>query len=118
MRGARLIVANGGSTLLQSIASGAACVAVAIARDQRERIRRCVELDAAVEAQLGRETRSQPRPAALLRDEAAREALARRAAALGLEDGIEVALRALGPFIEGSTSRVPSCRTPYCWATI
>ena len=38
---------------------------------------------------------------ALLRDEAARESLARRAAALGLEDGIEVALRGLGPLIEG-----------------
>ena len=42
MRGARLIIANGGSTLLQAIACGAATVAVAIADDQGERIRRCV----------------------------------------------------------------------------
>ena len=41
MRGARLIIANGGSTLLQAIACGAPCVAAPIARDQRERIRRC-----------------------------------------------------------------------------
>jgi hypothetical protein len=101
MRGARLIVANGGSTLLQSIASGAACVAVAIAGDQRPRIRRCVELNAAVEAQLSADDIA-AQAGALLRDEGARQALARRAAALGLEDGIEVALRALGPLVEGT----------------
>lgn len=100
MRGARLIVANGGSTLLQSIASGAACVAVAIAGDQRPRIRRCVELNAAVEAQLSADEIA-AKAGALLREEGAREALARGAAALGLEDGIEVALRALGPLLEG-----------------
>lgn len=99
MRGARLIVANGGSTLLQSIASGAACVAVAIAGDQRRRIRRCVELNAAVEARLSAEEIA-AKAGALLRDAGAREALARSAAALGLEDGIEVALRALGPLVE------------------
>jgi hypothetical protein len=100
MRGARLIVANGGSTLLQSIANGVACVGVAIASDQRPRIRRCVELNAAVEAQLSVDDIA-AKAAALLRDEDAREALARGAAALGLEDGIEVALRALGPLLEG-----------------
>ena len=100
MRSARLIVANGGSTLLQAIASGAACVAVAIAGDQRDRIRRCAALNAAVEARLAPDDIA-AKAAALLRDEAARESLARRAAALGLEDGIEVALRGLGPLIEG-----------------
>jgi hypothetical protein len=100
MRSARLIIANGGSTLLQAIASGAACVAVAIAGDQRDRIRRCVALNAAVEARLASDDIA-AKATALLRDEAARESLARRAAALGLEDGIEVALRGLGPLIEG-----------------
>jgi ADP-heptose:LPS heptosyltransferase len=42
MRGARLIIANGGSTLLQAIASGGACIGVPIAHDQAERIKRCV----------------------------------------------------------------------------
>jgi hypothetical protein len=37
MRGARLVIANGGSTLLQAIACGAPCVAAPIAGDQRER---------------------------------------------------------------------------------
>ena len=101
MREARLIIANGGSTLLQSIASGGACVAVAIAGDQRARIRRCVLKNAAVEAQLSADDIA-AKAGALLRDEVAREALARGAAALGLEDGIEVALRALGPFLEGT----------------
>jgi hypothetical protein len=96
---ARLIVANGGSTLLQSIASGAACVAVPIARDQRERIRRCVELRVAVEAELSASDIA-AKAAALLRDEPARQALARRAAGLALADGVEVALAALGRFIE------------------
>ncbi len=102
MRSARLVVANGGSTLLQAIASGAACVGIAIAGDQRDRIRRCAALNAAVEAQLAADD-IVAKATALLRDEAARAALARHAAALGLEDGIEVALRALGPLIEGSS---------------
>ncbi len=50
MRSARLIVANGGSTLLQAIACGAACIAVPIAKDQSERTRRCVAAGVAVAA--------------------------------------------------------------------
>jgi hypothetical protein len=94
MRRARLVIANGGSTLLQAIACGAPCVAAPIAGDQRERIRACVAAGVAVEAaphaaDLGAKARR------LLEDEPARAALARRAAALGLADGIEVALGAL-----------------------
>ena len=75
MRHARLVVANGGSTLLQAIACGAACVAVPIAGDQRERIRRCVRM-----RRRGRQRRSMgtdiaARAAALLGDEPARAAL-------------------------------------------
>jgi UDP:flavonoid glycosyltransferase YjiC (YdhE family) len=102
MRGARLIVTNGGSTLLQAIASGAACVAAAIAGDQRNRIRRCAELNAALEARLAAEDIA-GKASFLLRDEAARASLARSAAALGLEDGIEVALRGLAALIEGAS---------------
>ncbi|HEY3850647.1 MAG TPA: hypothetical protein VGL87_06750 [Steroidobacteraceae bacterium] len=99
MRDARLIVVNGGSTLLQAIACGAACVAVPIAGDQRERIRRCVAAGVAVEAPLAAAeilSRSQ----ALLRDESLRAELARRARGLALGDGIAVALSALGPYLE------------------
>jgi UDP:flavonoid glycosyltransferase YjiC (YdhE family) len=97
MRSARLIVANGGSTMLQAIACGAACVAAPIARDQHERIRRCVEAGIAVEAApIAAEILRQAR--ALLEDEPARTALVRRAAELGLADGLEVALAALESF--------------------
>jgi hypothetical protein len=95
---AKVVVVNGGSTLLQAIACGAACVAAPIAGDQLERIRRCVRSGVALEAaperaDIERKVRS------LLEDESARAALGARAAGLGLEDGIEVALDALARLI-------------------
>jgi len=94
MRGARLIVANGGSTLLQAIASGKPCIGVPVARDQAERIRRCVASGVAVAAPL--EATAIARTAMiLLRDEGRLDALSGRAIALGLADGVEVAVRAL-----------------------
>ncbi len=106
MRSARLIVANGGSTLLQAIACGAACIAVPIAKDQFERTRRCVAAGVAVGA---------ARDAAgiisavdrLLQDEPQRAALARRAARLGLADGVEVALQALAGLLESAPHAPP-----------
>jgi spore coat polysaccharide biosynthesis predicted glycosyltransferase SpsG len=99
MRGARLIIANGGSTLLQSIACGRPCLAVPIAGDQAERIRRCVSAGVAVAAPLD--------PAAILKsaiellhNEAGLSALAGRTIALGLADGVDVALRAMATLIE------------------
>jgi hypothetical protein len=91
MRAAKLVIANGGSTLLQAIACGSACVAVPIAKDQAERARRCIAARVAVGATLdaasiGAAARK------LLDDEAARAALAGRAAGLALADGIEIAL--------------------------
>jgi len=94
MHGARLIIANGGSTLLQSIACGRASVAVAIAGDQAERIRRCVDLGVAVAAPLAADAMVKI-AADLWRDGARLEALAGRAVALGLADGVDVALRAM-----------------------
>jgi UDP:flavonoid glycosyltransferase YjiC (YdhE family) len=41
IRGARLVVSNGGDTLLQTIACGRPCVAVPIAGDQAFRIEKC-----------------------------------------------------------------------------
>lgn len=101
MSRARLVVANGGSTLLQAIACGAACVAVPIAHDQRRRIRRCVQAGVAVQAALS-SADILAKATALLGDEHARSELARRAAGLGLADGIEVALSALDGFIEAA----------------
>lgn len=99
MRHARLVVANGGSTLLQSIACGAACLAVPIARDQHERIERCVEVGVAVESRL--DARSIFSSATrLLKDDPLRAALVRRAGALVLADGCEVAVRALAALLD------------------
>jgi ADP-heptose:LPS heptosyltransferase len=94
MRGARLIIANGGSTLLQSIACGKPCIAVPIAGDQNERIGRCVRVGAARAAAL--DSADMLRVATRLwGDEAQLETLAGRAIALGLADGVEVALGAM-----------------------
>jgi predicted glycosyltransferase len=94
MSGARLVIANGGSTLLQAIACGRACIAIPIAQDQYQRIQRCVDAGVAIAAKL--EATSMVQAAGeLLRDESARASLARRASALQLADGIDVAMAAL-----------------------
>jgi len=94
MRAARLIIANGGSTLLQAIAGGNACIAVAIAKDQAERIRRCVAAGVALAAPLDAPGMVQSANR-LLQDESTLAALKARSAQLGLADGVEVALQAL-----------------------
>jgi hypothetical protein len=99
MRGARLIIANGGSTLLQAIACGGACIAVPIAHDQGERIRRCIEAEVAVAATLNAADILQTANS-LLQNEPLRAALARRAADLALTDGVEVATEALARLVE------------------
>jgi len=99
MRGAHLIIANGGSTLLQAIACGKPCIAVPIAGDQRERIRRCVGAGVAVAAPLDAAA-IRKCAADLLQDEEALNALAGRAIGLGLSDGVDVALRAMARLLE------------------
>jgi hypothetical protein len=86
--------ANGGATLLQAIACGAPCVAAPIAGDQRERIRACAAAGVAVEA-APHAADLEAKARRLLEDEPARAALAHRAAALKLADGVQVALDAL-----------------------
>lgn len=99
MSGARLVITNGGSTLLQAIAAGCASVAVGIASDQVGRIRRCVRAGVAIDAALDAAGIVE-RALSLWNNEPARAALAQRAAGLGLADGTEVALRALGKLLE------------------
>jgi glycosyltransferase involved in cell wall biosynthesis len=100
MRGAQLVLVNGGSTLLQAIACGKACIAAPIAGDQPERIRRCVSAGVAVAAPL--DSQALVRAAQeLLGDDARLNALAGRAIALGLTDGVDVALRALTALLDG-----------------
>jgi spore coat polysaccharide biosynthesis predicted glycosyltransferase SpsG len=99
MCSARLIVTNGGSTLLQSIACGNACIAVPIAKDQIERTRRCVGAGVAAGATLDAASIVHAADR-LLQNETQRAALAERAAQLELADGVEVAIRALGALVE------------------
>jgi hypothetical protein len=99
MRGARLIIVNGGSTLLQSIACGKPCIAVPVAGDQAARIRRCVGAGVAVAAPLDAAAIRQS-ALDLLQNEQALNALAGRAIGLGLADGVDVALRAMTRLLE------------------
>jgi hypothetical protein len=101
MRGAKLIVTNGGSTLLQGIACGRACIGIPIAQDQRQRIRRCVAAAVAVEAKLDASSIAQT-AGGLLRDESGRAALEARASDLKLADGIDVARAALTRLLEAA----------------
>jgi predicted glycosyltransferase len=99
MSSARLVVTNGGSTLLQAIACGRACIGVPIAEDQPQRIQRCVAAGVAVAAELA--APSILRAAGkLLRDESARSRLAQRAANLKLANGVDIALNALSHLAE------------------
>ncbi|MEA3173039.1 MAG: hypothetical protein QOF42_450 [Gammaproteobacteria bacterium] len=104
LREARLVVANGGSTLLQAIASGAACIGVAIADDQAARIRQCVQAAVAVAAPLDADAIIAT-AARLWNDELARKALAQRASELRLADGVQVALAGLKRLIEPAADR-------------
>lgn len=99
MRNARLVVCNGGSTLLQAIACGRPCIGVAIAQDQAARIRSCVNADVAVAAPLDSASILQA-ATQLLGDEAGRTALARRATDLGLADGVKIGVDTLRQLLE------------------
>jgi UDP:flavonoid glycosyltransferase YjiC (YdhE family) len=94
MRSARLIVANGGSTLLQAIACGVPCIAVPIAGDQAGRIRHCVRAGVALAAPLDAAAIEQS-AALLFADEARLLAMAERARGLELADGVDVAVQAI-----------------------
>jgi glycosyltransferase involved in cell wall biosynthesis len=106
MRAARLIIANGGSTLLQAIACGSPCIAIPIAKDQAERTRRCVAAGVAVAAALNSVSMVQAADR-LLGDEAQRAALAARAAHLALADGVEVALNSLTRLLGAAPHSAP-----------
>jgi UDP:flavonoid glycosyltransferase YjiC (YdhE family) len=91
---ARVAVVNGGSTLLQAVAAGVACVAVPIAKDQIRRSQRCVAMGVAVQAP-SNAVAIMKAAEALLQNDAERTALAGRAAQLHWADGVDIAVRAL-----------------------
>jgi len=103
MRDARLVIANGGSTMLQAIACRAPCIAVSIAKDQAKRVRQCADAGLVVAAGLSAEQIVSV-TAALLDDASARAALVRRAVDLRLADGLSIALAALESLLSHEAS--------------
>jgi hypothetical protein len=94
MRRARLVVSNGGDTLLQALACGCACVAVPIAHDQAARIARCRERQLLRDAPLVAGAIVEA-AAQLHADEAARQQLLTRVRAAGITDALPQILEAL-----------------------
>jgi hypothetical protein len=95
IRGARIVISNGGDTLLQAIASAKPCIAVPIAGDQAHRIGKCEQAGLAIGAKL--DAASLVREAStLFGDERRRGALTSRLAAANVRNGMDVALEAIG----------------------
>jgi UDP:flavonoid glycosyltransferase YjiC (YdhE family) len=94
MRGARVVVSNGGDTLLQAIASARPCVAVPIAHDQARRIAKCEKGGLAIGVKIDAEelVREATR---LFTDERARADVVARLAAADVRNGMDVALEAI-----------------------
>jgi putative intracellular protease/amidase len=91
---AAIVVSNGGTTMIHTLAHGRPLVAVPLASDQDRRIRRAARLQIAVRA--ARDPRSiAAAAAALLADRDRQDAMARRIAQLGIANGVEEAVAAL-----------------------
>jgi glycosyltransferase involved in cell wall biosynthesis/putative intracellular protease/amidase len=91
---ARLVVSNGGTTLIHSLAHGRPIIAVPLAGDQDRRIRRAAAMQIAIRA-----TRDAGRiaaeAAALLRDNERRADMLRRIEEVGFVNGVTAAVDAL-----------------------
>ncbi len=94
IRGARLVISNGGDTLLQAIACGRPCIGVPIAGDQAHRINRCVQAGLALRAHLDADDLEQT-AVALLQDESMRDALVARLVDAHFGNGMDLALSAI-----------------------
>jgi UDP:flavonoid glycosyltransferase YjiC (YdhE family) len=91
IRRARLVISNGGDTLLQTLACNRACVAIPIAGDQPHRIEKCVQASLAVSATL--DSNDVERVALeLLKNDELRQRLERSTAQAGVTNAMEGAL--------------------------
>jgi glycosyltransferase involved in cell wall biosynthesis len=89
-----MVVSNGGTTLVHSLAHGRPLVSIPLAGDQDRRIRRAVRLQIAATAE--RTPRAiATEAAALLRDPVRRAAMSRRIAEIGFTNGVGEAVAAL-----------------------
>jgi predicted glycosyltransferase len=94
LTGATMVVSNGGTTLVHTLAHGRPLVAVPLADDQTRRIRRAVRLGIAASAPPDAE-KIATEAAALLADPARRADMPRHIAALGIANGVGEAVNAL-----------------------
>jgi hypothetical protein len=101
LRRARVVVSNGGDTLLQALACGCACVAVPIAHDQAARIARCSALGLIRAAPLA-PTAVVDAVAALYDDERERLSLIARGHAMRMEDAMPRILEWLAALAPGA----------------
>lgn len=91
---AAMVVSNGGTTLVHTLAHGRPLVAVPLAGDQARRIRRAVQLGIATSAPPNAE-KIAAEAAALLADRARRDEMPRHVAELGIANGVGEAVEAL-----------------------
>jgi len=89
-----MVVSNGGTTLIHSLAHGRPIVSIPLAGDQDRRIRRAVRLQIAATARRTPEAIAAA-AAGLLGDAARREAMVGRIAAMGISNGVGEAVSAL-----------------------
>jgi UDP:flavonoid glycosyltransferase YjiC (YdhE family) len=94
LAGAKLVVSNGGTTMVHSLAHGRPLVAVPLASDQRRRIRLAVQLGVAATAARAPQAIAAA-AAALLGDAERRGQMSRRIAELGIANGVGEAVAAL-----------------------
>lgn len=85
LKRSRVVLVNGGDTLLQALALGKPCVAIPIANDQPKRIKRCAELDLVVAPE---SNGVEAACTTLMINEAFRSGLVSRVCAMGLNDAL------------------------------
>jgi ADP-heptose:LPS heptosyltransferase len=94
IRRARLVISNGGDTLLQTLACNRPCVAIPIAGDQPHRIEKCVQASLAVSATLDSDDIERV-ALSLLENAERRQRLERNCAEAGITNAMEGALATL-----------------------
>ncbi len=91
IRRARVVVSNGGDTLLQTLACNRACVAIPIAGDQPHRIEKCVQASLALSATLDSDDVERV-ALGVLQDDELRQRLEHSTAQAGITNAMPVAL--------------------------
>jgi len=94
IRRAKLVISNGGDTLLQTLACNRACVAVPIAGDQPHRIQKCVQAQLAESATLDSDDIERV-ALSLLENAEQRQRLERNSTQAGITNALEGALATL-----------------------